>query len=120
MAWEIEGTDQFQDWFRNLTDDVLNDIEAIVDLLEEQGPSLTRPYADYVRNSRHSNMRELRVQSGGDPYRIFYAFDPRRNAILLVGGNKKGNNRFYMQYIAIADALYDAYLHELREEGLIQ
>jgi hypothetical protein len=63
-------------------------------------------------------MRELRVQSGGKPLRIFYAFDPRRTAILLIGGNKTGDNRFYEKYIPIADRLYDTYLDELGKERL--
>ena len=62
-------------------------------------------------------MRELRVQSGGHPLRIFYAFDPRRTAILLIGGDKTGDDRFYDAYIPIADRLYEAYLAELRREG---
>jgi hypothetical protein len=64
-------------------------------------------------------MRELRVQSGGDPLRIFYAFDPRRTAILLIGGNKAGDDRFYEQMIPLADRLYDDYLREIKREGLI-
>jgi hypothetical protein len=64
-------------------------------------------------------MRELRVQSAGHPIRIFYAFDPRRNAILLIGADKTGNKRFYDEYIPIADRLYDEYIAELRQEGLI-
>jgi hypothetical protein len=64
-------------------------------------------------------MRELRVQSGGEPFRIFYAFDPRRTAILLIGGNKVGDDRFYETTIPIADRLYDEYLVEIRREGLI-
>jgi hypothetical protein len=64
-------------------------------------------------------MRELRVQSGGHPLRIFYAFDPRRTAILLVGGDKTGDNRFYKRMIPVADRLYDEYIDELRKEGLI-
>ena len=77
-------------WYDGLSEREQDDIEAIVDLLTEQGPSLPRPHSDHVRDSRHSNMRELRVQSGGDPYRIFYAFDPRRNAILLIGVTREG------------------------------
>jgi hypothetical protein len=65
-------------------------------------------------------MRELRVQSGGVPYRVFYAFDPRRTAILLLGGNKAGDDRFYDTMIPIADRLYDEYLIEIRREGLIR
>lgn len=65
-------------------------------------------------------MRELRIQSGGKPLRIFYAFDPRRSAILLIGGDKTGDDRFYERMIPIADDLYDVYLQELKEEGLIK
>jgi hypothetical protein len=65
-------------------------------------------------------MRELRVQSAGEPLRVFYAFDPRRTAILLVAGNKTGDSRFYQRMIPVADRLYDDYLDELRKEGLIE
>lgn len=119
MAWDLEGTDQFREWFQELPDAMQNDIQAIVGLLEEQGPSLSRPYVDQIRESRHPNMRELRVQSNGQPIRIFFAFDPRRSAILLIGGNKVGDNRFYTRYVPVADRLYDEYLEELRSEGLI-
>lgn len=64
-------------------------------------------------------MRELRAQSRGSPIRVFYAFDPRRSAILLIGGDKTGDNRFYERYIPIADRLYDEYIEELRREGLL-
>jgi hypothetical protein len=65
-------------------------------------------------------MRELRVQSAGDPLRAFYAFDPRRTAILLIGGNKTGDRRFYPRMIPIADRLYDEHLDELKDAGLIE
>lgn len=64
-------------------------------------------------------MRELRVQSSGKPIRIFYAFDPRRVAILLIGGDKIGNNRFYEEYIPIADRLYDEHIEQISKEGFI-
>ena len=64
-------------------------------------------------------MRELRIQSGGRPLRVFYAFDPRRTAILLIAGDKTGDDRFYTRYVPIADNLYDEYIEELREEGLL-
>jgi hypothetical protein len=64
-------------------------------------------------------MRELRVQSGGNPLRIFYAFDPRRTAILLIGGDRTGKDRFYKEYVPLADDLDDAYLKELKAEGLL-
>jgi hypothetical protein len=65
-------------------------------------------------------MRELRIQSEGRPLRIFYAFDPRRSAIVLIGGDKTGDGRFYERLIPIADKLYDAYLRELKQEGLLK
>lgn len=64
-------------------------------------------------------MRELRVQSGGRPIRVFYAFDPRRMAILLIGGDKTGDDRFCVTFIPVADRLYDQHIEELRKEGLI-
>ena len=65
-------------------------------------------------------MRELRIQSGGRPVRVFYAFDPRRSAILLIGGDKTGDDRFYEQFVPLADRLYDEHLKELKDEGLIE
>ena len=88
-------------------------------LLMEHGPQLPFPHSSGIEGSKHSHMRELRVQSGGKPIRVFYAFDPRRSAILLVGGDKTGDARFYEKMIPIADTLYDVYIKELRKEGLI-
>jgi len=65
-------------------------------------------------------MRELRVQSSGRPVRVFYAFDPRRTAVLLIGGDKTGDDRFYKQFVPLADRLYDEHSKELKEEGLIE
>jgi hypothetical protein len=81
--------------------------------------SASRPHADHIKGSKHANMKELRTQTGGSPIRSFFAFDPRRSAILLIGGDKTGDSRFYDRMIPIADALYDTYLAELRKEGLI-
>jgi hypothetical protein len=119
MAWEVEYTNEFEDWFLELSQSQQRSITARVDMLEEDGPNLGFPYSSSVNSSRHSRMRELRVQSGGRPIRIFYAFDPRRSSILLIGGDKTGNDRFYEVYVPIADHLYDIYLEELRSEGLI-
>ena len=119
MAWEIEYTDEFGNWWNTLSEKEQNDIVAVVNLLASKGSSLPFPYSSSIVGSKHSQMRELRVQSGGKPLRIFYAFDPRRTAILLIGGNKKGDDRFYEKYIPIADKLYDIYLEEVKKEGLI-
>lgn len=119
MAWEVEFTDEFEEWWATLTDDEQADVSASVSLLETHGPQLPRPHADTVKGSKHSNMKELRTQSGGKPLRTFFAFDPRRTAILLIGGDKTGDKRFYEQMVPIADQLFDDYLEEIRKEGLI-
>ena len=93
---------------------------ARVELLREYGPELPYHYSSDIRRSRHGRMRKLRVQSSGRPLRVFYAFDPRRTSILLSCGDKTGNDRFYEQYLPVADALYDEHLKELRKEGVIE
>ena len=120
QVWEVEYTDQFEQWWDGLTPEEQRSVGLGVDLLEEKGPALEFPHSSGIRSSRHSNMRELRAQSGGRPLRVFYAFDPRRTAILLLGGDKTGNDRFYLSFVRRADELYDAYLAELRREGLIR
>ena len=119
MSWDVEYTDEFGAWWNELTEQQKDDVAVVVSLLERKGPSLPFPYSSGVEGSRHSHMRELRIQSGGKPIRVFYAFDPRRTAILLVGGDKTGDDRFYETHVPIADRLYDIYLEELRNEGLI-
>ena len=119
MSWSVEYTDEFGSWYTPLTEAIQDDIDRVVGLLEAKGPQLPFPYSSGIEGSAHEHMRELRVQSGGEPYRIFYAFDPRRTAILLIGGNKVGNDRFYDEMIPVADRLYNQYLIEIRKEGLI-
>jgi hypothetical protein len=85
-------------------------------LLEERGPGLPFPYSSGVDGSRHSAMRELRVQHQGCPYRVLYVFDPRRVALLLLGGDKTGDDRWYERNVPLADRLYDSYLAEIEEE----
>lgn len=82
-------------------------------VLSTHGPSLGRPRVDTINNSKHKNMKELRVQSSGNPYRIFFAFDSKRRAILLIGGNKRGDKRFYEKYIPIADKILTEYLEDI-------
>jgi hypothetical protein len=119
MLWEIEGTDEFGSWFAGLADEAQDRVAERVDMLESAGPSLGYPYSSDIRGSRHGRMRELRVQVKGEPYRILYAFDPRRSAILLLGGNKVGDDKWYVKNVSRADALYDEHLETLRREGLI-
>lgn len=116
MAWDVEVTDEFVDWWESLNADEQESVAAYVELLETRGPELPHPYSSSVRSSRHSHMRELRVQHAGRPYRVLYAFDPRRVALLLCGGDKTGDDRWYERHVAIADRLYDEHLVTLSKE----
>jgi hypothetical protein len=106
-------------WWDGLTDGEQESVRAGVKLLGDFGPKLPFPHSSSVEKSQHGNMRELRIQHAGRPYRVIYAFDPRRCAILLTGGEKTGKNRWYEEYVPIADRLYDEHLESLRREGLI-
>jgi hypothetical protein len=115
MAWEVEFTNEFGDWWDGLTVDEQNSIADGVYVLEELGPALTRPLADTVHGSEYPNMRELRIQHQGRPYRVLYAFDPRRVGVLLIGGDKTGNSRWYEEFVPRADAIYAQHLREIKE-----
>ena len=117
--WEVEYTNEFENWWDTLTEPEQIDIAACVGLLEALGPKLKHPYSSSIHSSMYTHMRELRVQHAGKPYRILYAFDPRRTAILLIGGNKTGNDRWYDKYIPVADKLYKQHLVTLKMKGLI-
>src|SRR6266550_4672092 len=112
MPWNVEHTDEFPEWYGDLSETQQDDITANGLLLMEHGPQLSFPYSSGVNGSKHPHMRELRLQSSGRPLRIFYAFDPRRSAIRLIGGDKTGDDRFYKRMVPIADAFYDVYLDE--------
>ena len=92
---------------------------ASVRLLEVRGPMLGFPHTSGINGSRHSHMRELRTQHEGRPLRTLYAFDPLRAAILLIGGDKTGDDRWYETHVPVADRLYDEHLTQLRNEGHI-
>lgn len=114
-VWGVEFTDEFGQWWDSLDDDEQESVDATVTLLEELGPQLPHPHSSGVESSRHRHMRELRIQHRGDPYRVLYAFDPRRTALLLIGGNKTGHDRWYEEFVPIADALYEEHLRALEE-----
>jgi hypothetical protein len=185
--WPVEYTDEFEKWWESLTEAEQEDVAAKVILLQRLGPALPRPHSDVVRSSRYANMKELRIQHAGRPYRVLYsaarnvgytvargasfagkalalagdaarsrpsprplprgagrrpssdsppdcavqstlspllgtaqyAFDPRRCAILLIGGDKTGNDRWYETFVPMAERLYDEHMASLRGEGLI-
>jgi len=114
MAYEVEFTEEFEQWWNSLNADEQESVDFSVRLLEEQGIHLKRPHADSVnRGSRFPNMRELRCQHEGRPYRILFAFDPRRTAILLIGGDKTGKPNWYDEFIPLADKIYARHLEEI-------
>ena len=116
MAWEVEHTEQFEEWWITLGAEEQDSIRACVEVLEELGPALGRPLVDTLKGSRHPNMKELRPTVGN--IRILFAFDPRRAAILLLGGDKRDRwQEFYAQMIPLADQLFDEHLAELESEG---
>lgn len=119
MAWEVEYTDEWEAWFGDLDEDAQDSVAATVGLLAELGPGLPFPHSSGITQSKHPHMRELRIQHRGRPLRTLFAFDPRRTAILLLGGDKTGEDRWYETEVPRADRLYDEYLDELRKEGLL-
>ena len=112
MAWAVEFDDQFDREFDMLAEDVKDAILEMAGLLALVGPLLKRPHADTLAGSKHANMKELRCNAGDGVWRIAFAFDPDRQAILLVSGDKSGGSekRFYRQLIATADARFDRHL----------
>jgi hypothetical protein len=121
MSWDIEATDEFVAFFRALSDDQGDALEQRIDLLEQEGPRLRRPIVGEIKGSDNDpRMKELRCDAGGHHLRVLFVFDPRRTAILLVGGSKTGEwKEWYRRAIPQADKLYEEYLRELRKEGLI-
>jgi hypothetical protein len=119
MGWEVEYTDEFEEWWSALTEEEQISVAATVQLLEERGPQLPFPHSSGINGSKHTHLRELRTQHEGRPYRTLYAFDPKRAAILLLGGDKTGDDQWYEKNIPVADRLYDEHLNELKCEGLI-
>ncbi len=113
--WEIVTTDTFGEWFDGLDDSDRANVIAGMLLLQEIGPHLSRPYADTVNGSKFTNMKELRIQSKGDPLRAFFAFDPSRKGVLLCAGNKVSDEkRFYKRMIPLADDEYETHLKNMR------
>ena len=114
--WEVEFTDEFEQWWGTLSESEQGKVDARVGLLVERGPNLGFPFSSQVKSSRYAEMRELRAQAGGDPLRLLYAFDPRRTAILLIAGDKTGDDRWYETNVPIADRLFERHLRTIEEE----
>jgi len=118
VEWEVEYTAEFATWWKQLTEDEQVDVNAKVILLQRFGPALRRPHSGVISGSKHSQMKELIVQHAGRPYRVLYAFDPRRSAILLIGGDKTGDDRWYETFVPLADRIFDGHLATLAKEDL--
>lgn len=122
MTWDVEITDECRDWYLALDDADKDQVEAAVALLEEQGPTLGRPTVAEIdlskeKGSHPHNLKELRPGT----MRVLFLFDPRRSAILLVGGNKAGDwARWYRRAIPLAERLYEEYLADLTREGVLK
>jgi len=95
MAWDVEVSDEFVVWYNSRDELEGENVDSAVDMLVEYGPALGRPYADTLKGSMHRNLKELRIQIRGRPYRILFTFDSRRNAYLILGGDKTGKDDWY-------------------------
>lgn len=119
MGWEIEFTDEWGEWYWSLTEEQQDAVVARLEMLEDQGPTLGRPTAAEIDGSKVPHLKELRCSKDG-ALRILFVFDPRRCAVLLVGGDKTGRWKdWYREAIPEAERLYEVLLEELREEGEI-
>jgi hypothetical protein len=119
MAWSVAFFDDFDVEFQEFPEDVQDELLAMAKLLEQFGPVLKRPRADTLKDSKHANMKELRFGAADGEWRVAFAFDPKREAILLVGGDKSGvsQKQFYKNLIRKADERFDKHLSRLKAEG---
>jgi hypothetical protein len=116
-VWTIKTTDRFDNWFISLNDTDRASVLAALIVLRERGPGLARPYADTLKGCCYSNMKELRIQSRGEPIRAFFAFDPYRTGIVLCAGNKVGNQkRFYREMIPLAEREFSNWLNNTEKK----
>lgn len=116
LIWEVVTVDCFDQWFLSLSDDVQQSILVGLYKLEAFGPMLGRPDVDTLTATQEvKNLKELRIQHRGKPYRVFFAFDPQRKAVILCGGNKSNDKRFYQTLLPLAEKEFQAYLKRLKK-----
>jgi hypothetical protein len=114
-VWEVSGTDEFADWYGSLNAKDQSRIDERIELVAQGGPALRRPIVGEITSSAYKNMKELRAKSGRAHLRVLFIFDPRREAILLLGGDKAEEsqwNDWYVGAVPKADVLYEDYLDE--------
>ncbi|MGM0554830.1 MAG: type II toxin-antitoxin system RelE/ParE family toxin [Myxococcota bacterium] len=109
---DVVGTDEFAGWYDSLNDADTEAVTLGVDRLAAAGVTLQFPYCSAIEGTDYP-LRELRIQSKGRPIRVFYAFDPRRHAVLLIGGDKTGDDRFYDRMVPRAEGIWESYLDEI-------
>ncbi len=114
--WEIQRTDILAEWVKSLDEDAREAILKYLIILKEIGPKLGRPHVDTIKQSKYKNMKELRIQNKKRLFRIFFIFDTDQQAILLIGGDKRGEKNFYEKMIPLADNLYDKYIKSKRRK----
>ena len=117
MQYEVEFTSEFEQWWNHLNHDEQQSVAYSVRFLQAHGYHLKRPHADTIHGSQFPNLRELRSQHEGRPYRVLYAFDPQRTAMLLIGGDKTGRPDWYEEFVPKADRIYTQHLRELKESS---
>ncbi|XUV83273.1 type II toxin-antitoxin system RelE/ParE family toxin [Enterobacter sp. TMH.L2] len=117
MIWRVIFTDSFYFWYQAQPVELRKRLVAVFGNIEFWGPALSRPQADTVKGSRYPNMKALRLLWCGKPYRIFFAFDPHRRAVVLCGGDQSNDTRFYQAQIKVADTQFAHHLAELEDEN---
>ena len=119
MTWQVEQHPRFAEEMAELAEEVQDEILALAEALKQLGPQLKRPRSDTLNDSKHANMKELRFDADDGVWRVAYAFDPKRKAILLVAGDKSGGSqkRFYKALLKRADDRFDEHLAALKEQS---
>lgn len=115
MPYVVVYLNEFAIWLSDQDEDRRLRIIAHLDLLQQRGPLLSRPYAETLKGSRIAKLKELRVQHKSEPIRILFAFDSKQQAVVILGGSKQASKRWYDTYIPIAEKIYQDYLEEQRK-----
>jgi len=114
LIWKVYRTDEFKEWFDNLDFEAKEPILKDIIILSNYGPSLSRPYVDTLKGSKLNNLKELRTKFKNNYFRIIFAFDPERDIILLVGGNKSNDKNFYSKIISKAEKLFLKHIDDIQ------
>jgi hypothetical protein len=116
MAWTLHYIDYYEEWLEAQEEDLQDEAIAQLGVLEEYGPNLGRPWVDTLKGSKISNLKEVRFSYKGAPIRILFAFDPRQQGVIILGGDKTGDKRWYKTNIPIAEKLYAEHLEKQKKE----